>query len=212
MILYLTDLHLAQRVFWCHKHHTPGFLSSVLISGKLPRPSKCAFTYDAQFNQYTGIKVRLPEQVPWFFFFHLAICHFSLLCSYSIFCLLVAHLTYFLTPSQLLIINSWSTVFFSCFSPQTAAARSTEWQLLLILLCLCGINYSSYTQACQRGLRHVWTHQTKPKTLWQTDSLHTPTVVTHTSAFSILLISVLDIYACRVITESWRELEEGLLT
>lgn len=64
-------------------------------------------------------------------------------------------------------------LFHCSFSSQVTAALLTEQQMPL-----CGMNHPSYTQTCLRRPRRVWTHLTKPKILWKTDSppaeIHTP--------------------------------------
>ena len=79
--------------------------------------------------------------------------------------------------------------------------------LSLILLSVSGTNHSSYTQACRRRPRRVWTHLTEPKKLWQSSSLHTPAVVTHTHTHLSLFHPLLTWprYVCMsLINHGWR--------
>lgn len=115
----------------------------------------------------------------------------SLLC--SILSYLYIHIECFPYPAMvehwLIFVNiSYNSKFSRCsflqlFFSWNCSKGNTNLVPFLFLKWLYGMNHLSYFQACRRKPRHVWTHLTKPKILWQADLLQSPAAATHLSLF-----------------------------
>lgn len=69
---------------------------------------------------------------------------------------------------------------------------NSTWKSNFFNIWSCGIIRPSYYKERQTQQRRVWTHQTKPKILWE--ALHNPAMFTHLSLFFSLILE-LHIYA-----------------